>query len=112
MKLYEKHRPQSLDQIVGQEKAIETVKRLIDRQALGGQALYLVGISGTGKTTIGRIVAGMIADRLYIQEVVARDFTPSDLRKWADSLHYSTLFGAGGHALIVNESHGLRKDTI
>jgi replication-associated recombination protein RarA len=112
MKLYEKHRPQSLDQIVGQEKAIETVKRLADRQALGGQALYIVGGSGTGKTTLAKILAGMVADPLYTKEVVARDFRPDQLRAWADSLHYSTLFGAGGHALIVNESHGLRKDTI
>ena len=112
MKLYEKHRPQTLADIVGQDKAIETVKRLVDRQALGGQAFYIVGASGTGKTSLGKILAGMIADPLYIQEVVARDFRPDHLRAWADSLHYSTLFGAGGHALIVNESHGMRKDTI
>lgn len=110
--LADKYRPNSLADVVGQDKAVKIIESLLNRQALGGRAIDITGKSGTGKTTLAKIVAGLFADPLYITETVARQLMPSDLRQWFDRTKYTTLFGKSGHALIVNERHGLRKDTI
>ena len=56
--LYERERPASLDEIVGQSEAVAKIKRLVD-QHWGGRAWWISGASGTGKTTLARILAQM-----------------------------------------------------
>ena len=109
--LYEKYRPTNFDDIIGQPRAVKTIQRLLQNGA-GGRCFWISGASGIGKTTIARIVASSIADDLYIQEfdsadqlsVSALDKIESDMSLYA--------FGKGGKAFIVNEAHGLRKQTI
>ncbi len=111
MKLFETHRPKILDAVLGQDKAVKTIKRLIER-GIGGRALWISGASGTGKTTIARIVAESIADSLYVQEFDSADqLTVSALDKIEDDMSYRA-FGKGGKAIIINEAHGLRKQSI
>jgi ABC-type glutathione transport system ATPase component len=38
---------------------------------MGGRSFRLAGQSGTGKTTIARLIAADVADEIYIQEVDA-----------------------------------------
>ena len=108
-RLSEKHRPRSLNQVIGQDKAVQIITRF---PTVSGRAYYLTGASGTGKTTIARILAEQVADKLYITEIVARQLTPTVLKSITDQWPYKPLFGSGGYALIVNESHGLRRDVI
>jgi DNA polymerase III subunit gamma/tau len=54
-KLALKYRPQSLDGLVGQEKAKAALASYL--QSGANQSLLLVGASGTGKTTAARIIA-------------------------------------------------------
>ncbi len=61
MKLFEQHRPKTLDAVLGQGKAVKTIERLLER-GIGGRALWISGASGTGKTTLARIIADHIAD--------------------------------------------------
>jgi len=111
MNLYEQHRPKSLDNVLGQDKAVKTIKRLIER-GMGGRALWISGSSGTGKTTLARIVADSIADNFYVQEYDSADqLTVSEIDKLEKDMHYFAP-GKGGRAFIVNESHGLRKAVI
>jgi replication-associated recombination protein RarA len=110
MRLFEKYRPSSLGDVVGNDKSVAVARRIIDVGA-GGKAIWISGASGTGKTTLARIIAGSIADDWMTTEIDAGELTPARLaeieRTWA-------LFGMGkgGRALIVNEAHGLRRDTI
>lgn len=111
MNLYEQYRPKTLSAIIGQPKAVKTIERLIGR-GIGGRAIWLSGASGIGKTSIARLVAASIADSLYIQEFDCADqLSVSALGKLeADMSYYA--FGKGGKAFIINEAHGLRKQSI
>jgi len=109
--LYEIHRPKALEDVLGQDKAVNTVKRLIDR-GISGRAIWLSGPSGTGKTTIARIIASQIADDLYVSEFDCADqITVSALDGIESDMAYRG-FGKGGKAYIVNEAHGLRQQSI
>ncbi len=109
--LYEKYRPKTLDQIIGQTKAIKVIKRLIQNGA-GGRCFWISGISGSGKTTIARIIANSIADDLYINEFDCADqLSVSALDKIESDMQYRA-FGKGGKCFIINEAHGLRKQSI
>lgn len=110
MQLHEEHRPGSWSEVVGQEKAIARLD-VLRRRGLAGRAYWISGQSGTGKTTIARLIAAEVADDLHVEELDASDLTPGRLREVERGLQ-SFGFGRGGKAVIVNEAHGLRKDTI
>lgn len=111
MRLSEKWRPDKLDDVAGQPKAVDAVRGLLARGGAGGRAWWISGPTGTGKTTLGRIIARTLADPSAIVELCARELTADLLRELADSWAYYG-FGKGGRALIVNEAHGLRADLI
>ena len=70
MQLHEQYRPRCLDEVVGQDRAIARIQRLAAR-GLAGRAYWLSGQSGTGKTTLARLIAAEIADETAIEEVDA-----------------------------------------
>jgi len=110
--LYETYRPGSWDQVVGQDKAVAALRRVIDRVGAGGRAFWISGASGTGKTTLARIIARSVADPSCIVELDSADqLNQAELDSMAE---YMALhgWGKGGRAWIVNEAHGLRKPII
>jgi DNA helicase TIP49 (TBP-interacting protein) len=80
MQLSEKHRPREWAQVIGQSKAIATIDRLRKAGGLSGRAYWVSGKSGTGKTTIGLLLAQEIADPLNIEEIDAQELTPARIR--------------------------------
>ena len=112
MTLYEQYRPTSFDQVLGQDKAVKTLTRLSSK-GLQGRAYWISGASGTGKTTIARIIASLVADDFCISEYDSADsLTVSEL----DTIDQTQgIYGMGskrGRAYIINESHGLRAQTV
>ncbi len=111
MFLYEQYRPSTTEQIIGHEEAKRQLESVF-RRGVGGRAFWFGGKSGTGKTTFGRVIAGMVADPFFIEEYdTADDVTISVI----DDIAYYMTFGAsgkGGRAYIINEAHALRGPVV
>ncbi len=110
MRLFEQYRPRSWSEVVGQEKTLAKLD-VLRRRGLGGRAFWISGQSGSGKTTIARLIADELCDEFCIDERDAGEITPAGLRELERGLQCRGL-GKGGRALIINEAHGLRKDSI
>ncbi|MFA7279135.1 MAG: AAA family ATPase [Sterolibacterium sp.] len=111
MQLYEKYRPKTFAEVVGQEKIVAKIA-LLQKRGLAGRAYWFTGQSGTGKTTLARLLASEIAEDVCIQEIDASDCSLSTLREIEGSIALSGWGPKLGRAYIVNEAHGLRKDAI
>lgn len=108
MRLYEKYRPGKLSEVVGQKNAVEAIKRL-SKSGLGGRAFWISGLSGSGKTSIARIIANEIAEPFFVEEYDAGwGLSNDDLNQICKTMHHYGG-GKGGRAFIINEAHGLRK---
>jgi DNA polymerase-3 subunit gamma/tau len=110
MNLYEKYRPKSWSEVIGQDKVIARINQLKQR-GLAGRAYWLSGQSGTGKTTIARLIASEIATEHYIEEIDATSLTPSALTRIESAMQLYS-FGKGGRAYIINEAHGLSRPAV
>ena len=54
--LYRRHRPQSFDEVVGQEHVVRTLRNAVERDRVHHAYLF-VGSRGTGKTSMAKILA-------------------------------------------------------
>lgn len=109
--LTEQYRPSTFDDVIGQSKVLTRIAAL-RRRGLAGRAFWITGQSGTGKTTIGRLIASEVASHVCTVEIDADALTVDTLR---DFERQSQLYGFGGktgRAFIVNEAHGLRGTMI
>lgn len=110
MQLHERYRPRSWSDVIGQPKAVAQLQR-IGSTGFGGRAYWIQGQSGTGKTTLAYLVAHAAADPCCVEEYDGGELTAAMVRDLERRVAVRG-FGAGGRSIIVNESHGLRKDTI
>lgn len=111
MQLFEQYRPKAWSEVVGQPEAVAQAQRVLGR-GWGQRAWWITGASGTGKTTIARLIAAAGADDCGIEELDAKALTPAELVRLEESSQFRCMFGRPGKCYIVNEAHGLRKDTI
>ena len=111
MNLSDKYRPETLPDLIGQDRVSKRLA-VLHKRSWGGRAYWLTGQSGTGKTTIARIIAKELAGDLYITETVGRLVTTTQLKELVAAWMYCPMSDKPGYALIVNESHGLNKRVI
>jgi DNA polymerase-3 subunit gamma/tau len=109
--LTEQYRPGTWDDVVGQDKVVKRIHDLAKR-GLTGRAYWISGQSGTGKTTIARLLAADVADQFSIQEVDSTTLTVAKLADFEREMQIKGWGAKGGRAYVINEAHGLRRDVI
>lgn len=111
MNLYEQYRPRAFDHVLGQDKAVRQIRAVLER-GWGGRCYWIAGASGTGKTTLAKIIASQGADDFYVSEYDSADkVSVATVEQISENMCYSAP-GKGGRAYIINEAHGLRKAVI
>jgi replication-associated recombination protein RarA len=108
--LHEIHRPRIWADVVGQPKTIAAIDRLRQRGGIGGRAFWISGQSGTGKTTIARLIAAEVAECFATVEIDGGQVT-AELLDQLERDCWQRPFGRGA-CYIINEAHGLRAPMI
>jgi len=80
--LYEKYRPRDWGDVVGQDKTVKRLQRMEKARGLGSAVYWITGESGTGKTTIARIVAEKVSPSLDAIEIDGADLTMDRVREY------------------------------
>lgn len=108
--LHVKHRPNSLDTVWGQEKAIKSLKKVLKGER--AHSFIFTGPSGCGKTTLARILAnefaGQDATVVNVEEVdAATKSGADDMREVIRRTAYRAIGKSPVKAVIVDECHRL-----
>lgn len=109
--LTETYRPQTWTDVVGQRKVIDRIAVLRHR-GLACRAYWITGQTGTGKTTIARLIAAEVADPFCTVELDAGKLTTDRLSEIEQSMQTYGFGSQSGRAYIFNEAHGLRAPII
>jgi len=112
VQLSDKYRPRYWSDVVGQDKIVARLRALAARGGLAGRAYWLSGQSGTGKTTLAKLIAGEVADPFNVAELDAAALTVAELQDLEREMQVYGLGEKTGRAYLVNEAHALRKPVI
>lgn len=116
--LYRKYRPTSLDQVVGQPQVTDILAAANKNHSFA-HAYLLTGQRGTGKTTVARILAHLINDTPYGDNIDANDIdiieidaasnnSVDDVRELRDSVQLAPM-KSSHKVYIIDEFHMLSK---
>lgn len=110
MELYKKYRPKTLKGVIGQDGAVASLQKLIDKNRIP-HALMFTGPSGCGKTTVGRILKDVLecGDADFV-EVNSADFKGIDMvRSIRQHVNLSPMDGEC-RIWLIDEAHKLTND--
>lgn len=105
-----KYRPRSLKEVVGQKEAVKSLASMLKDKTRPHSFLF-TGPSGTGKTTLARILAAEFqCEPANIIEVDAASNTGIDaMRAITETLRYTGFGDTPNKMIIIDECHALSK---
>jgi len=110
MNLYNKYRPKTLDEIVGNEQTVNYLQSMFKGKKIP-QAFLLHGDTGCGKTTIVRIIADVLkCDPMNFREVDTATFRGIDtIREIRKQVKYKSA-AKGTRVWLIDEVHKMTTD--
>jgi len=112
MQLYEKYRPKTLDDFIGQGKIKKQLSFLMSRPDWDRDAVWIEGPSGVGKTSL----AWIMANRVVKTDWAVLEFNGNYCdKKWINDLYYSIGISAPKgkwKVYIINECHAMSKQAV
>lgn len=108
--LYRKYRPQTFEDVVGQEQIVDLLRNAIKQQKISHAYLFCGG-RGTGKTTVARIVAREIGcnDEDIIEIDAASNRGIDEIRELREAVR-TAPFSSPYKVYIIDEAHMLTKE--
>ena len=106
--LADRMRPKTLDDFVGQEKAVgkaSPLRRMIEKDAL--QSVLFYGPPGTGKTTLAEVIANTTGDEFISINAVSSGVP--ELRKHIQKAQENLRCGQGRTIVFIDEIHRFNK---
>ena len=100
MNLPDRYRPAAWSDVAGHGAALKKLDRLRQHGGLAGRGYWIDGPSGTGKSTITRLLAQEVADDWATIELDALALTPARLR---DIERDSAMQAPGAGAVLRGE---------
>lgn len=104
MNLYLKHRPQSLDKVYGNEEVVSSLSKLVKKKDIP-QVILFTGPTGTGKTTIARILAKELKAENSLTEMDSAQFTGIDVIRDIRKKSRYIPIGGGAKVFLMDEVH-------
>lgn len=110
--LYRRYRPQSFDEVLGQEHIVEVLKNAV-KSGRFSHAYLFAGPRGTGKTSVARILAREIGcTEMDLTEIDAASSRGIDeIRALRDAVRFSPFAGKF-KIYIIDEVHMLTKEAF
>lgn len=110
MELYKRYRPKTLKAVLGQEGAIASLQKLIDKNRIP-HALMFTGPSGCGKTTVGRILKDILecGDSDFVEVNAASSKGIDMIRSIGQHSNMSPMDGEC-RIWLIDEAHKLTSD--
>jgi len=108
--LYEVERPRNFSEVAGHQKTLKRLACTLKTTGLDGQVYWITGESGTGKTTLAKIIASHVAPDCCTYEIDAQKLLTEMLDEWYRKALAPSLFGQ--FAFIVNEAHTLTSKIV
>ncbi len=110
--LFEKYRPKSWSDLVGQDKAVAAARRIIEQPGFDRGAFWIEAAgdnnSGVGKTSLAWLIAWQLADDFFVESVSGSDLTRARLRDVERSARLTTWsLGKPFRVLLVDEAHAI-----
>jgi replication-associated recombination protein RarA len=116
MMIFEKYRPQNWDELAGQEKAVKTVRRIIERPGFDRGAFWIEcagdNNSGVGKTSLAWLIARHFADDFFVTAWNGARLDKAAVHKIEMDSQLSTWGEKRFRAVIVDESHAISQGAV